>query len=417
MVETRQSSGNNCGDAPKTVALAGRFIAAIVCFVIINALVYLALEPQRRRMSMQETLAETIQKSPNRTFSWWMAKAYQDEKQPTDVALIGSSQMGSASFAADAQTLQRKIDVLTHRRVTTLENDLAHDLGHPVSVFNCSQGGFMMSDAYLMSRALFDGKRKPKVVLIGVAPRDFMDNSLAEPSATEPFQFYGQAVPLGRLSRISFADPLSRLRWLMSNDLPLRWLKKDTSQQTDKTEEDEEAAAKHTQNQVVQALSDISGDLKPGILLIPANIPRGLQDNTNEYAHRYRGPNRKVYDSEMIYFKELLSYFHNAGVKVIVVGMPILWPTREMLPEPFWKDFRSAVAQACSNDGARWFDMSDSPEFDANDFLDTVHLNAGGGAKLFQKLADIVAHDREIAVALGGQAKDATAIAGTHLPQ
>lgn len=408
-------SGTLTEFAPEPISSA---VVAIICFFVVNATACIAVSDSGEKPDSDKAIQETLRTTGNRTFSWWTSKGYHDEPRAPDVVLIGSSQMGSATFAADAQMLNTKVDVLKHRHNTTMERALDNALeklgaeNSHFSVYNCSQGGFMVSDAYMMSKALFSGRRKPKVAVIGISPRDFMDNSVTAASATEPFQFYARCVNPGPMASFSFADPLSRLQWFLSKDLPLRKLNFLANAKTsDHAQEDEQAAQHHGQGQLVQALSDISGDLKPGTLIIPANIPRTLTDNSNEYEHRYQNPYPPVYANERVYFKELLSFLNSAGIKVIVVGMPTLWTTREILPTGFWTDFRQFVGQTCREQNIPFIDYMDANDFDANDFLDTVHLNAYGGTKLFSMISQQLAENAQMASRLLGTG-DIKALAG-----
>jgi hypothetical protein len=390
------------------------FAVAVFCFVLVNVSTGQILSSAGTKLDPDKSVLELLKTAKNRTFSWWTTRAYEDEPGAPDIALIGSSQMASATFAADAQLKQHAMDVLKHRRASTLEEALKDTLGRDYSVFNCSQGGFMVSDGYMLSRALFQGQRKPKVVIIGVSPRDFIDNSLNAASATEPFQFYAPCVNLHEMGGKAFPDPIAHLGWVMSKDLPLRRLLTPSGNQPEQAEVEAKPLDKHlAQNQMAQALSDIAGDLKPGVLLIPANIPIGLIDNTSEYEHRYRNPYPPVYSSEQAFFNEQLAFLQDSGIKVIVVGMPNLWPTREIIPDKFWVEFKQKVASACQQHGARWIDYCDANGFETEDFLDTVHLNAQGGARLFKLIAQAVASDQAVVASLSQPRAEPESVAAT----
>lgn len=404
--------------SPVKALVSSSFVVALSCFALVNFSMSLRLSATASKTDPDQSVANLLKNAKNRTFSWWTAKAYEDEPGAPDIALIGSSQMASATFAADAQLKQHAMDVLKHRRASTMEEALKKSLGRDYTVFNCSQGGFMVSDGYMLSRALFQGKRKPKVVIIGVSPRDFIDNSLNSAAATEPFQFYAPCVNLREMGGKPFADPIAHLGWILSNDLPLRKLLTPSSQPPEQKEDETKPSDKQiAQTQMAQALSDISGDLKPGVLLIPANIPIGLIDNTSEYEHRYRNPYPPFYPNEQAFFSKQLAFLKEAGIKVIVVGMPNLWPTREILPERFWAEFKQKVAADCKQYGANWIDYCDANGFETEDFLDTVHLNAQGGAKLFTLLANSVAADQDVVASLNQPATEQDRIAGSPAAQ
>ncbi len=376
-----------------TRALASRSVVAVLLFLLVNLAVAGFMVRPQAAASPESLLADALARAKERSFSWWTASAYLDRPAAPDIALIGSSQVGTATFTADAELLGRPMDVLVHRQASTFEADLKRELGRPLTVFNFSQGGFMVSDAYMLSRALFSGPRLPKLAIIGVAPRDFMDNSMASPAETEPFRFYSRAVGLGELSGQAFGDPFAYLQWLLRNRLPLCWVQEELERRW----QDTTPARHHKRYQNVQAIFDITGDLQPGTMLVPANI-RGLwMDNTIEYRHRYRLPDPPVYRQELVFFDRLLGYLDGRGIKVLVVGMPSLPSNRALLPESFWASFHEKMAGACARHHAGWLDYSASPVFTRQDYLDTVHLNARGGARFFTMLAKAIKADAGLA--------------------
>ena len=79
----------------------------------------------------------------------------------------------------------------------------------------------MPSDYYCMSKAFFTGKHHPKLVILSVSPRSFLDATLASASATETFQFLSPYVDLGNLANYSFANPVEKFLWLIKKQLAL----------------------------------------------------------------------------------------------------------------------------------------------------------------------------------------------------
>ena len=85
-----------------------------------------------------------------------------------------------------------------------------------------------------------------------------------------------------------------------------------------------------------------------------------------------------------------------AHIPVLVVGMPSLAANRTILPNDFWTEFRSDVAGMCKSHNAKWVDNTDNPNFVLTDYLDTVHLNASGGTKIFSEIAKAITADPEL---------------------
>jgi hypothetical protein len=371
------------------------FIAALLLFTAVNVVLYIF------HNHYQPTIEQAcLNSSPNaashtKEWTWWLARKWLEQKTPPDVVLFGSSQMGSAICAADAQHELKVVDALLHRRVTSLESNLASRLGRPVSVFTLATPGAMCSDAYMASKALFTNDFHPKVVILGVAPRDFIDASLPYAASTEPFRFYSRFVSPGtKLTLDAYHSPLAWLQYAV-DALPFKKLGMFVQGAlaegpAEKLDDGGTDTASGTPLAAVLG----AGPAERGKWLVPANIPDDLwTDNTKEYKHRFANPGTPVYDAEKQFFNAFLSNMQARGITVVVVGMPSLPMNRQLLSNKFWAQFRSTLSKSCSLHNAQFLDLTDSPLFVKADYLDTVHLNAKGGAKLFNTLGAYAAAD------------------------
>jgi hypothetical protein len=335
-----------------------------------------------------------------RTFPGWTAKAFVRQTQAPDVVLMGSSMMGSATFAADANVLQEALDFVKHRRGATLERDLDKRLGGHIHVFNWALGGAMVSDAYMISKSLFRDNLKPKMVVLGVGPRDFMDNSLSCAGITEPFRFFSRFVDTGRLTGTALPEFFARMEYEVNKKFPLRKVGMDW--QSALASKSQTNGTQKSQDQLLQAIS-ATGDVSPGDWVIPANMPDIFKDNSKEYQRRFANPNPPGYAGQIEFFKEFISYLKSNDIDVLVVGMPTLWPNRALLPESFWSQWRGTVGSICRENNVQFVDWTDSSNFAIADFLDTVHMNAQGGKKFFDLLADKIAGSPQYVAALEGK--------------
>jgi hypothetical protein len=380
------------------------FVVATILFLIVNLL----FAHQFKQRSAVEVLRERDGNVPMaKTFTGWTARRYAKLDQAPDVVLFGSSQMGTAVFSTDADKLNKGIDCVKHRHCVTLQDDLEERLGQPVKVFNWSLGGSMVSDAYLESLAMFDGDHKPRMVVLGVNPRDFIDNSLTNAGSTEQFHFFTRYVDPGNLAKVAIPSTMGRFEWAFNRVIPLRRLGMDVqgTYLANNLEEDADDSSAKKGTQPLQAVSVTGKIVKENQWVVPAHIPADVfVDNTKEYKARYANPYPKLYKAEMRFFKEFLALMKQKDIEVLVVGMPSLWPNRTLLPPAFWADWRNQVSVACKDQGVTWMDLTDSPKFQSGDYLDMVHYNAQGGAKFFNLIADyIVSNKRMVACLKHGQ--------------
>jgi hypothetical protein len=359
------------------------FSVALALFVLVN--VGVASLSKWYQPKVQEVAFRWSEEDARiKPWSWWLARRWLQQKQAPDLVLFGSSQMGSAMVASDAQHLYAVVDALTHRRAATLESELASRFERPVTAFSLASPGAMCSDAYMASSALFRDGMKPKVVVIGVSPRDFIDNTMPYPAATEPFKFYSQFVDVGPLTAHSYNGPLAWMQYGMES-LPCRKLGTFIQASLNSAGSNEE----QTSTKVNTALAAImgGGEAIPGKWRVPAVIPPMWANNTKEYKLRFKDAHPPVFAMEKVFFEKFLQEMRDQNISVLVVGMPSLPMNRVLLPEDFWTEFRETIATTCANNNAEWLDLTASKAFQKADFLDTVHLNAQGGEKLFAHIA------------------------------
>lgn len=372
------------------------FIAATVLFVIFNLGLSTLPEGKAKKLESQQFLEDENVRKYGKPGPWWMTKAYLKEQTPPDIVIFGSSQMGGLQ-ARDAERLGRELDFAEYHRSVTVEDYIAELGGSTPKAFTCALPGAMASDHCLAARALFTEGRKPKLVIVGISPRDFMDNTLPSATATEPFNFFSKYTELGAISEIAYPDWYSKLDWLVTKRLPMRRVAPPLpKEQAEETAQNDEARSKQMAQTVIGAM----GNIKRGECMVHPKMAPMFIDNTMEYAHRYKNANPPGLKQQLAFFKEFLQYMKNNDIGVLVVGMPIMPSNKALLPPKFWDKFRQTVAVDCAVTGATWVDLTENPEFTKEDFVDTVHLNARGGEKLARMMARAVTDNKQLASTL-----------------
>ncbi|MBI2811507.1 MAG: hypothetical protein HYX67_11880 [Candidatus Melainabacteria bacterium] len=379
-----------------------RTLSAFLLFVVVNIVIsFIVPHPAKvvDEAFIQSSGSEARQQGK---WTWWISRNYLGRKSAPDIAMLGSSQMGSATFAADAHTLNQPLDCVLHRSGSTLEKEIFDRTGKRVDTFNFAMGGAMASDAYMFSKALFKGDKKPKMVVIGVSPRDFIDNTLPSVSSTEPFTFFAPFVELGDLTNVAFPDVLAEANFIVKQNLPLERIHEALDAAAKKYQQDAPTqmtaipkASEH--KSLLRAVLGSADEVRLNEWLIPASIPAWIfEDNTKEYLNRFRNCRPPLYKAEKAFFNAFLANMQAQHIPVLVVGMPSLAANRTILPNDFWTEFRGDVAGMCKSHNARWVDHTDNPSFVLENYLDTVHLNASGGTKIFAEMAKAIVADPEL---------------------
>jgi hypothetical protein len=377
-----------------------KLLAGLALFSALNFATLDWLGPSNTPLN-RSSFAESNYLSPMYgTWTWWMARSFVREETAPDVVLLGSSQVNSPSWAADACLTQKPVDCLDHREVLALEQSLKSELAltRAPKVMNCAVQGGMASDYYMIERSLFQEGHKPKIVVLCVSPRDFIDNKLVAASSTEPFRFFSRFMNPGKLAQLAYTDPSARFFAALDNAtsrVPLRRLNELIANRFASFQEDQKKSAPKRGEELAQAISNGHQQVKLGEWVVPADMGSVFVDNTEEYRQRYANPKPASYQIQMTFFRELMQDLNGRGYTVFVVEMPTSPGNQALLPQSFWHEFRSSMQSICKDSGSRWTDLSADPDFQKQDYLDTVHLNGRGGLKFFNKLGAIISGDKK----------------------
>lgn len=421
-------------------------LAAVLVFAAIIALRCATAADETTTLS-----ADTFRNSRNErlqqgNWEWWTLRDYVLNRRDSDIVFMGSSQMACALASAEMKGRAYPIDLVVHRNSEAAESMLKTARGIRPSTCTLALGGAMISDQYMIARSLFNDKNKPQLVVLGINPRDFIDNTLQTMSSTEVFQLLSAHVSLGELNRVAYSDSASWFGWQVKrisapaiaalDGLGTRVLKLAESvlppEDRRVLNPDEgidldvllKLAATNSSEGLV-AKAKIEKLKNPNFLqpnTDPDSIgprkcwlgnPDGLfEDNTNEYVKRYKNPDPPIYASQKVFFTNLLAYLKEKDIPVLVVGMPSLWPNRDLLPPAFWSEFKKRVVADCTKYGADWMDLSELDDrFTSADYLDLVHLNSLGGSKLLEDIVGKIDKTPRLAATL----KDHN-IAGKNAP-
>ncbi len=395
----------------------GRFGLSLLGFGAVNAAIIasvIALNWTYPGGSItDDVLSNNLKQSPSYgTWSWWAAHGYFGEKKDPDVVMMGSSLINSACWSADAVTMYKDVDCVLHRHVWTLEKFLKEKMpALKPAVINVAVQGATACDYYMMSRGLMSGSRKPKLLVLGIAPRDFIDNKIKNMGDTEPFMFHQRYVDFDKTVARAYSNPFTRamgeLEWKIQR-MPLRRLHAAVASHFTDNEGAEKTKRLEAGDELRCALSTSSLRIFPGDIIVPKVIPEGYHDNTAEYASRYKNPHPKQFDTQLFFFEELLKTMKAQNVEVLVVNMPTMKSNRDLLPMPFWNNYKAQLRDVCARQGAQYLFLSDSSDFVQKDFVDTVHLNFRGGAKVLKKIAEVIASRPELAAKMEGNVQNSS---------
>jgi hypothetical protein len=255
----------------------------------------------------------------------------------------------------------------------------------------------------LISRILFSPQNSPKLMVVTVSPRDFIDNYLPSITSTEVFRFFSPYLSDSVISADLLTDPVEKMSWYATSGLPIRSVWRSGRTESDgiqNLEKTNKPMQRMTQDPLLTTNNESMTSIRPGQCVVAPHMPDFFVDNSKDYSKRYSNSHGAMYERQLDCFNKLLSAAKARGIKVLVVGMPLDASNWSLLSEHFWTDYRSRLQKDCDSNGCAFVELSHDAAFGRGDFVDGVHLNAHGGEKLAEKIAEAVAGAPNLVAAL-----------------
>lgn len=397
--------------------LRSKFFISVVLFAAVSSLF---------AMTRLGNIAPTD--FPIRTWTGWAVDDFLSDKQGRpQVVFLGSSLVLVPVAGVDADYLKRPIDGSRHHQSQYFEDQFKRESGMQVKTFNFGLPGEMPSDAYLITKFLLKGEKRPDVLVYGVGPRDFMDSLLPSPAATDPYQYLSRFGDVTTHRHLIAPEWDQRLNFELAQFVYPYGHKFDmsvTSERTiaailnhllpaPKTDKPFTIADRRTLFPYYKQMEITSNEA----FFRPTTAETRTFDNANlnEYKKRYARLNWRTFTHQMKFLADLMNTARDRGTQVILVSMPITDLNRDLLEKGTWESYKKSLRVLAQSKDATFVDLGDSKQFAINDFMDTVHLHSGGGMKLLDILAARAAKDRRVMSALDATNSSIAGLKGGQL--
>ncbi|MEZ4489176.1 MAG: DUF1574 family protein [Cyanobacteriota/Melainabacteria group bacterium] len=344
------------------------------------------------------------------------------EKNNPDILVMGSSLPMKAISACDheyAHSVDNNTieDVRRYTEARYLRDNLRSLLQekgqdkriNDLEVYNLTIAGSMASDTkLLLSKALREHKR-PRMVIYGVAPRTFMDNTVSKDEKTAVWQILSKWRNLGdfvdsRLSSAERRDLMIANFWNFYRDrmdyqtfiLGYACNKLDRSptiyaaKQRAAAEAAGKDAAESTSASAATPVTKTANSTKSASASEQHQNPEVLQKDLALYDVRYNPPDFKQFDAQKSHLKEILSICKNKGIKLLVVAMPITEQNRALLDRTLYQRYLEEIPALTLSQGGSFLNLDDGNTNSIADFEDSVHTNSRGGKKVHDRLVQSI---------------------------
>ncbi len=280
-----------------------------------------------------------------------------------------------------------------YQKADFLKEGLGKSLGRNLDLTNASVVAAIISDQYLiLDRYLKSGKR-PEIVLLFTAPRDFMLNNSSKIGKSPTFEVLAD--------HQNFYD-------VVSSNPDLKSLFEFATGQIFSfynSRRDYKGLAVAATNRLA-GRTKIKGaeDESPRAVNIfevdkfwEAEAVYKQPPNTLRQLEYYRDSYKPLDDSRMVnqtrYFNKLLTLTRKHGIKMIVIDTPLPQIHYDLIPGEGLKKYRETLVKACADHGAVLVTPGKDKAYDLDDFEDVSHLNLRGGKKLCRHLFQSLSKD------------------------
>jgi hypothetical protein len=349
-----------------------------------------ALTIPARNLSAADGVSGTI-----RVLVAKLASFLPSAEQP-DVVLLGSSLVLVPAVRCDDQLLGKTpcydrwyYDryIPCYSQSVYLQKQLQDKFGLTLRIKNLGVASSIMSDQCGIFKLMLSEGKRPGLLILGLAPRDFLDNSQQKHLQTPTRTFiheYSQASllpekcdPAGLLaagSKIThrFEKVFGRIR-SECTDLACR-------------------LTGHPSQAEVNTTAAAGGDR-----------PNRLVD-VETYRKLYNPPNFTMLAQQSNYLEQLLATARENRISVLVINMPLTRENTDTLDRQALAAYQDTLANLTTKYGAGFLNIgSGSADYSLKDFEDCCHLNTRGGEKLYASLVSYLDNNHELLSALSAR--------------
>jgi hypothetical protein len=308
--------------------------------------------------------------------------------------------MTQISNEGDATVLNQRFDRRFHNRSELLERLARNIFSKDVSTASLSIPGSHCSDVAMLSECLLQSPKSPEVVIWGVAPRDFMDNSLLAPSSTTTFHLMEKLNPPDSMEyagRIHWQDRLmlasNKLLHAMfptycfQEELSLRWRRFVRAEMQEHLATSDQEILSPDENKKLVINSGPEECTVPRYSC-PATDSEPTSDISECYRCVYNPFNESTYLVQLNFLRAFLNTCKSRNIHALLVNMPLRSDSFGLMPPGLYDRYMRDIATLSKESGASFADLNDEHLFRSSDFIDQVHLSGRAVPKFLSALSN-----------------------------
>lgn len=333
-------------------------------------------------------------------------RQYFSTGEPADILLIGSSTFLFSAARSDEllRGQQPRYDtsylvnnISNYQSANYFEKRLSDNFDRPVRVANLGTAGGVISDQYCVFRKACVSKKKPRLVICDISPREFLDPIVRDPAGTPVYAATADLACVGDLfdslySQDSVSSSMlgsfwqvyrerNLLRSVLSNSISLLSGRSESLWRACSFSPSGERL-KDAWSRVRGHLFSRAPESQPSYVR-----PDNLAADLKHYQYMYQARDEKSIAKQFAFLERLLQYAKKEKVSVCLVQMPLTNVNLQLLPDNVTASIYSRAKALAQKYEASYIQPDATTYFSDADFEDSAHLNAHGGRKLFDSLA------------------------------
>ncbi len=274
-----------------------------------------------------------------------------------------------------ADFLTNYVEMAHFKRVLSVKANSVVDLGVP---------SLMLTDCDLLFEKMQMNESLPRVAILMLAPRDFMDNTVA----VDRNLFLHEVAGRNTLKEIfnSGSAGLFQAKLIQSMSYGANaWAKQFRSggQRV--------LLAVRKLGRKPKAIS--TGSISHEQALHYFYFGDGKMADLGVYKKRYNPPDYARIKEQITALGRVLDRLKSASVKTIVVSMPLTRENVSLIAPSAYEEIQNGMKTTCAEKSVAFLAADDLGRFEKSDFVDSVHLNAEGGDRFFKQLAKLIGPD------------------------
>lgn len=333
------------------------------------------------------------------TWTWWATQEYMKEKPVPELVLLGSSLLMHPVSRQDADYLGHSIDYVRHHRSLYLADRLQERFHKAnITCFNFALPGDLVSDDYMVARALFKGEHKPRYIILGISLRDFIDNVVNCPGTTPPFRYLKRFFDIDDLVNLAMPKFWQQLDYRIGKVFYLWGKKLDLQVLLDQS-------TKNIGGPIVRVIgvpsllntldyrkhvpSDLHSEVEEGMAMVKPNLPDTFDQNYQDYRRRCATANETMFQIQITFLNKIVDFCRRQNIQLIILNMPLTKENLALMPVGSYERYRTKISQTALEAGCPYVDLNNEKVFAHSDFYDTAHMNSKGGKKLLDIISNL----------------------------